>query len=204
MFLIKHSHLLEVQNIILSSQVEKEEIISCYHAFFLKYLDAEEITLWCDNCSSQNKCWVLFSFFVYIVNSTEIAANRINIKFLVKGHTFMSAGDNFQVELSMKNRKNSAVYDFDDFVDAAQNANDGNVYCKELNYFNFAEWPDLCSQAKLNKCASRPLVHDFVKLMFVSGNTMHNANDFDDDFIELDFIMAKNINDLLRPLCIMS
>lgn len=182
---------------------KKEDIISCYHAFLLRYRDADELTIWwiwCDNCSSQNKCWALFSFFVYIVNSTEISANRIVMKYLQKGHTFMSA-DSFhhQVELSMKNRTNSAVYDFADFVDAVQNANDGRIYCKEMNFFDFAEWPDSSSLTKINKCEPRPYVSDFTKLMFVRGKkSMYYATDFDGEFVELDFIMQKDMS-LNRP-----
>lgn len=151
----------------------------------LKYRDAEEFTIWCDNCSSQNKCLALFSFLVYIVNSTEISANRIIIKFLQKGQTFMSA-DSFhhQVEISMKNR---------------ENANDGRIYFKEMNFFNFAEWPDSSSLTKINNCQPRPYVKDFTKLMFVRGKkVMCYANDFDDEFIESHFIMRKDMS-LKRP-----
>lgn len=89
--IIKHLHLSEVPVFAcLWHQAiagrKKEEIISCYHAFLLKNRDAKEITLWCDNCGVQNKSWALFSFLVYIINSTEISADRINIKYLQKGH----------------------------------------------------------------------------------------------------------------------
>lgn len=174
---------------------KKEEVISSYHAFFLKYRDAKEITIWCDNCAAQNKCWALFSFFVYIINSSEISAHRINIKYLQKGHTFMSA-DSFhhQVELSMKNRENSSVYDFADFVDAVETANGGRTICKELNFFDFAEWRDFSSTTKLTKTEPRAYVHDFAKLMFVRGKkVMLYANDLDDEFTELDFIMTKEM-----------
>lgn len=179
---------------------KKEEVISSYHAFLLRNRDANEITIWCDNCAAQNKCWALFSFFVYIINSSEISAQRINMKYLQKGHTFMSA-DSFhhQVELSMKNRDNSSVYDFADFVDAVQTANDGRTICKELNFFDFADWRDMSSTTKLNKSELRAYVHDFAKLMFVRGKkVMLYANDFDDEFIELDFIMNKDMR-LERP-----
>lgn len=179
---------------------KKEDVISCYHTFLLKYRDATEITIWCDNCTAQNKCWALFSYFVYIVNSTEICAEKITLKYLEKGHTFMSA-DSFhhQVELSMKNRKDSTVYDFEDFVDAVQKANDGRNYCKEMSFFHFADWPDRSSTTKINKCRPQPYVNDFTKIMFVRGKkTLLYANDFDDELSDLDFIMAKEMG-LSRP-----
>lgn len=104
-----------------------------------------------------------------------------------------------QVELSMKNRENSAVYDFDDFVDSVGKANDGRNYCKEMSLFHFADWPDRSSITKINKCAARPYINDFTKLLFVRGKkTLLYANSFDDEFKELDFIMTKEM-DLTRP-----
>ncbi|KAG5868844.1 hypothetical protein JTB14_012781 [Gonioctena quinquepunctata] len=96
---------------------KKKDIISSFHAFFLKNRDAQTVTLWLDNCSAQNKNWCMFSFLTYIVNSSEIAANKIHLKYFQAGHTFMSA-DSFhhQVELSMK--KSGNIYDFNDFHEA--------------------------------------------------------------------------------------
>jgi len=105
---------------------KKEDIVSAFHSFFLAQRDAKFITLWLDNCSGQNKNWTLFSYFIYIVNSSEIAADEVIFKFFEPGHTFMSA-DSFhhQVELSLK--KSGKVYDFNDFVSCVQDANSGKV-----------------------------------------------------------------------------
>lgn len=93
----------------------------------------------------------------------------------------MSAGTfHHKVALSLKNRKNSSAHDFNDLVDSVQNAKVGRVYCKEMNFFNFAEWPaSYFSIAKTIKVESRPYVSDFTKLMFVRGRKMIYTNDFD-------------------------
>ncbi|KAG5885830.1 hypothetical protein JTB14_017200 [Gonioctena quinquepunctata] len=117
---------------------KKEDIISSFHAFFLKNRDAQTVTLWLDNCSAQNKNWCMFSFLTYIVNSSEIAANKIHLKYFQAGHTFMSA-DSFhhQVELSMK--KSGNIYDFNDFHEAVQRANSGKVDVISMTPSHFSD-----------------------------------------------------------------
>nr|CAI5862461.1 unnamed protein product [Callosobruchus analis] len=88
----------------------KDDIISTFYAFFRVNRDIKHITIWLDNCSSQNKNWSLFSFFVYIVNSSEVALENLTIKFFESGHTFMAA-DSFhhQVELSLKRKRKYTI-----------------------------------------------------------------------------------------------
>lgn len=179
---------------------KKEDLISCYRSFLLYYRNATTITLWCDNCTSQNKCWALFSFMVYIINSNEIAAESITMKFLERGHTFMSA-DSFhhQVELAMKHYEKANVCDFDDFVKCVQSANSQRVVCKELSFADFADWSDWTSTSKLNNAVPRPYIKDISKIKFIRGKkTMLYANSFDNDWTELDFIMVKH-QDLIPP-----
>nr|CAI5858334.1 unnamed protein product [Callosobruchus analis] len=96
----------------------KEEIISAFYAFFRKNRDVEHITIWLDNSSAQNKNWALFSFFVYIVNCSEVNLKQLTIKYFEPGHSYMSA-DHFhqKVEMSMKRAKK--IFDFDDFLPMA-------------------------------------------------------------------------------------
>lgn len=41
---------------------KKEELISSYHSFLLHNRNATTVTIWTDNCTSQNKCWAHFFF----------------------------------------------------------------------------------------------------------------------------------------------
>lgn len=83
-----------------------EDIISTLHAFLLKKRDVEHIVLWMDNCTAQNKNWALMTYLVHIVNSSDIQANKITIKYFEPGHTYMSA-DSFhhQVEQALQKKK---------------------------------------------------------------------------------------------------
>jgi len=44
---------------------KKEDFISTFSNFFTNHRDANTITIWLDNCSSQNKNWCLVSFLAY-------------------------------------------------------------------------------------------------------------------------------------------
>ena len=59
----------------------QEDIVSTFYAFFKRQRDSKSLTVWLDNCSSQNKNWCFFSFLVYIVNSADILADSIVINY---------------------------------------------------------------------------------------------------------------------------
>ncbi len=68
-------------------------IVTFYTHFFLSIMchNKNEITIYADNCSAQNKNWLLFSNLIFIVNDINIPANNIIFNYLETGHTYMSA-----------------------------------------------------------------------------------------------------------------
>ena len=56
-----------------------------YIQILLQHRDAEEITIWCDNCVGQNKNYFLFLALIHLVNSMEISANKITLKYFEPG-----------------------------------------------------------------------------------------------------------------------
>lgn len=69
----------------------KKEIISAFYKYFLHIRDVEEVILWVDNCSAQNRNWCLYSFFIYLINCEEVSLKRLTVKYFESGHTFMAA-----------------------------------------------------------------------------------------------------------------
>ena len=59
-----------------------------------------------DNCSDQNKNWILYTLFVNEANLINVTINETVMKYFEPGHTFMSA-DSFhhKVEQGMKKKK---------------------------------------------------------------------------------------------------
>ncbi|KAK4887418.1 hypothetical protein RN001_003689 [Aquatica leii] len=156
---------------------KKEEIISCFHQFFILHWDSPKIAF--------------ISFLIYIVNSTEIESKEIRLKFFEKGHTFMSA-DSFhhQVEIALKLKKK--VYDFNDFCDGVKTANSSRVLVKEMRIEDFSIWSDLASQTALKKMKPRPYLSEIAEVKVVRGShkMMYN-NEFEHDYTEIDFLQKK-------------
>lgn len=170
---------------------KKDDILSTIYQFLLQMRDAETIVMWVDNCASQNKNWTLLSFLTYIINSSEISAKKIILKYFEPGHSFMSA-DNFhhQVELSMK--RTPKIYDFKDFANAVQAANSGKVNVLRLN--DFYQFEDCSSVYKLNKQQPRPYLKDMVEITATRGeHTLTYRTSFaaDSEYIPLNFLKSK-------------
>ncbi|CAG9763025.1 unnamed protein product [Ceutorhynchus assimilis] len=169
----------------------KDDLVSIFYNFLLCLRDAKHITVWLDNCAAQNKNWSLFSFFVYIINSSLLNLQTLDIKYFQSGHTFMSS-DSFhhQIELSLKKRKK--VYDFQDFLDCVKSSNSKKVNLKEVKLDGFYTFTDYTSQQTLKKIVPRPYLSDMVFVRFNKGEKhLQYKTSFHGDFIDLKFLMAK-------------
>ncbi|GBO44048.1 hypothetical protein AVEN_61152-1 [Araneus ventricosus] len=131
----------------------------------IKRINVKHTCIWLDNCSAQNKNWILFTFLVYRVNHCpQISVDTIDIFFFEPTCTFMAV-DSFhhQVELAMKH--SGKVYDFQDFVQCVQQANSGKVDTKELGVGELFAWEDLTSKQKLKLRGDNvPYLTDVVKV----------------------------------------
>ncbi len=66
-------------------------IVACFRKVLQMLRDYLHVKIWLDNCSAQNKNWNLFSACVEFVNCEEFAITDLELAYLCKGHTFMSA-----------------------------------------------------------------------------------------------------------------
>ena len=96
-------------------------ITSAFLSFIRHNRDKGEIIMFCDNCSSQNKCWPLFSALVRIVNDPSLGTQCITLKYLEKGHTFMQA-DSVHGSIGKKMNSHESIYDFKDFVEVIKSS----------------------------------------------------------------------------------
>ncbi|CAH1110446.1 unnamed protein product [Psylliodes chrysocephalus] len=180
---------------------KQEEIISAFHAFFSTNRDINQIVMWTDNCTSQNKNWAFITFLIFLINSQELGTEKIHMKYFEPGHSYMSA-DSFhhQVELSLKKQKKT--YDFSDFSAAVQSANKGHVTVKCLNINEIADWKNCSSITKINRLNPRPYLRDVSEMIFTKGKLSFEYRTFENSaFTEVDILQErfkKNPN-LMRP-----
>src|SRR5258705_4286135 len=90
------------------------DIASAFLKFLHQIRDHEKVILWLDNCSAQNKNYVIFSALMAAVNSARISTSEIILRYLVSGHTSMSP-DGIHGKIEQKMRKPGNVYDITDF-----------------------------------------------------------------------------------------
>jgi hypothetical protein len=153
--------------------------------------DAKKVTLWQDECAAQNKNWAPHCFLVYIVNSEEIDAEKIVLKYFEPGHSFMSAYSfHHQVEKSLKAK--GKIYDFDDFCSSVEGANGGNVKVKAMKIQDFSNWQDEPSSYKLNRHVLRAYLSDMVMVRALRGRqTLVYRSLINGLYVELNFLAAR-------------
>ena len=61
------------------------DVPSAWLSILMEHRDADTITVWCDNCTGQNKNYTLYSVLVQLINSPEIAARKITLKYFEPG-----------------------------------------------------------------------------------------------------------------------
>ena len=123
-----------------------------------QYRDIKHFIFLCDNYSGQNKNWVFFTMFCYLLNVNG-CPESITIKYFEKDHTFMSA-DSFhhQIEKEMSSKKN--FYDFDDFGKIIE-----SKCCKlPMTERDFYNWENGLSQGKF--ALSKPLLCNVQVVLF--------------------------------------
>ena len=96
-----------------------EDVASIVWKFLLesKNSDCKNITIWCDNCTGQNKNWTLYSSIVQSLSMPQIPKETITLKYFEKEHTFMAV-DSFHLQVEEGISKSHHLHDFNDYVQA--------------------------------------------------------------------------------------
>lgn len=145
----------------------KADEVACAFIKFLDIVrDTRNIILWLDNCSGQNKNWILFSSLLCYVNSEFNTIQSITLKFLLTGHTFMAA-DGLHGKIEQTIRKKDSIQDFSDFVEACQNSSQ-RMCVTELKFPDFKKLETKFKTTN-RKNDSIPLIKDLVCVKFIRG-----------------------------------
>ncbi|CAH0724069.1 unnamed protein product, partial [Brenthis ino] len=125
--------------------------------------DVEQVHIWLDNCSSQNKNWLLYSMLIQMINSEAIATEKITLYYFEPGHTFMSSDQvHHQVELAMK--KKGKIYDFSDFEECVSSINKSKVIVQSMLPENFLNIPNYVSQRRIQTSNPRAYLKNMVEV----------------------------------------
>lgn len=171
------------------------DICCTFIQFIIQNRDATTITIWADNCSGQNKNWLLFTSLLRTVHRNDIAVQSITIKFLETGHTFMSA-DTEHAAAEKAIAKKQYILDIDDFAECVQTSRlDVNI----LKTPDFLELEDWVSQYRLRKMPERPYLDNLVEINFRRGSrNFYMKHDFQQEYKE--FSIVKENEDMAKPM----
>ena len=165
---------------------------------FIKALKSSQICkyknpiLWLDNCAGQNKNWSLITTLVAYVNCSSYGPDTLSLKYLTKGHTYMSA-DYFhkQVEEAMKRKKD--VEDWTDFIYCISKAGGIPLAMDITDFKNFRSG---LSHGKTS-LETKPLLENVAVAQFRKGSVkswFYKKNHTDASFEEHTFLQSK-LND---------
>ncbi|XP_043223237.1 uncharacterized protein LOC122382234 [Amphibalanus amphitrite] len=181
------------------SERKAGDVASSYLALIKANRDTKQFTIFCDNCSSQNKCWVVLSVLLHAVQSSDLAVQQITLKYLTTGHTAMSADADHQVINKSIKRKKS-IEDFNDFVETVAST---GLRVKNMSGTDFVEAENVFSEAKirlLQGIEARPYLRDFQVVQVRKGSgLLYTKSSFDQsDWKTYNLLKAKVSID--RPL----
>ncbi|XP_041358684.1 uncharacterized protein LOC121375341 [Gigantopelta aegis] len=155
--------------------------------------DCTVFVFWADNCTAQNKTWTLFTALTCEVNK-QGGPDVVRIKYLEKGHTFMSA-DSFHARIEMGLRAKRNVYDFDDFCEVV------SKFGKALpmEHTDFYKYKNESSSAAFTK---KPHLNNVQEVMFKRGssNIFWKGSLADDTYQDGAFLKKKVARAILGGL----
>lgn len=171
-----------------------EEVTSSFYKFLKVHRNAEDVIIWLDNCSSQNKCWVLYSSMIKIVNSENNCLKSVIFKYFEPGHTFMSA-DSIHANIEKQFRLVENIEDFGDYMNCIEKSSK-QIRLIEMTFDDFLNWPDDSNRYALHK--SKVKLESIVSVKFARGSTeLHYKKDHDDEsFSSINFRRKNSIIDL--------
>lgn len=171
-------------------------IVDAILKLFEQERDAQDFILWADNCSAQNKNWILFTALIASVNK-ENGPKSITIRYLTKGHTHMTAdGVHGNIEKRISRLRN--IYDYNDLKNAIRTSR-RNIEVVDLTAFR--KWDKKKRQPRKNDDPLKDfLMNSLVEVNFQRGSReMRYKFDFDDEYKNLDFLQKKIIIENYTP-----
>lgn len=184
-----------------------EDVACSFIKFIQLQRDAENLIIWLDNCTGQNKNWVLYSALIIYINSEYCTIKNITLKYLLTGHTYMSA-DGLHGKIEQFVKKVGNVEDFNDFTEACNKAVSRNKVIN-LDISDFMKFENVCKSAtgsaKKKSVGDEevPFLRDIVEVRFIKGQQefFYKTNFLDAEYKETKKLIKRKANlNLPKPL----
>ena len=164
-----------------------EDISSAFIHALREDRDKSHIVYFTDNCSSQNKNWILFSQLASLINSDEVSAETITLKFLEAGHTFMSA-DSIHADVEKRMKAMKDICDFNDFQNCVQHHNIRAIALKCTDFYRLQSRKSI---AKLKRARVQISEMRVVQFRRREHSLFYKIRHSDEEFTTVDFLLTK-------------
>jgi hypothetical protein len=133
-----------------------------------------ELILWADNCTYQNKNWILFYTLqrcLYHSSKPFESINAIEIRYLVRGHTHMLCDQvHASIRMNLKNERGPGVYTHPELLTLMENSQQPHhsgakrIIARQLFYDNFYKFEK--PAVDITKHPNYPRIGKFVAVRF--------------------------------------
>ncbi len=148
--------------------------------------NVENLIIWTDNCSSQNKNWRLYSSLVMIINDSSIKLKNLSLKYLECGHTFMSS-DALHGVISQKLNRDKLIFTPNHIIEQIKESRN-NVIVRAFTHEDILMFDNKC-KSNASKIFS---ISDVKKCQFRKNSfDIHVKFDHEKDFQT--FYFGKNV-----------
>lgn len=165
------------------------DVVSAYYNTLIRLNDStKHIIFWVDNCTAQNKNWVLFTACTIFVNQNW-GPESITFKYFEPGHSFMKA-DSIHGQIGKKWNKTPEVLDFEDLEKLIRSSNRLNDIIS-LRAEDFKLFENGFIQRK--KGSSFPKLCDIKSVQFRKGSKklFYKLELEDEIFLEVSMLKPK-------------
>jgi hypothetical protein len=140
--------------------------VSAYYNALIRLNDeTKHVIFWADNCSAQNKNWLLFTGCIIFVNENW-GPETITFKYFQPGHSFMKA-DSIHGQIGKKWNKTPEVLDYEDLEKLIKSSNRFNNIVS-LRSEDFKLFENGCIQRK--KGSPIPKLGEIKSVQFRKGS----------------------------------
>ena len=153
---------------------------------------ASKLLFWADNCCGQNKNWILFTVLTSCVNS-EWGPDRIRIRYLEKGHTFMKA-DSIHGQIGRKVKRMGEIITFDELCDTIDKSGQ-NIKVVKMSPADFKKCASGVRSRRTSASggSSLPKLQNICEVTFNKGSRVmqYREGDCGSESKEVDFLLPK-------------
>lgn len=165
------------------------DVTSAYYNMIKRLQDTtQHVIFWADNCTSQNKNWILFTACITFVNE-EWGPETITFKYFEPGHSFMKA-DSIHGQIGKKWKQATEILDFEDLENLIRSSNKKN-HIVSLRPEDFRKFENGCLLRK--KDSSTPKLQEIKQVQFRKGcrKLFFKRELEEDDYNEVSILKPK-------------